>query len=160
MPPCTKRKLTPGEVELAGRVFGAGLDARKVHILALPVWNRAFVAGSRLIAWPAGSAVCDFSVASLHQRSVFVHELTHVWQAQSGVNLILAKLRAGDGRKAYAYDLSTPCEFGGLNIEQQAMIVQHAYLAAHGAETPFESSAYSGVLAALPGSILSNPHQV
>lgn len=160
MSPGAIRTLTSGERDLAREVFGDSLDAGKVAIFALPVWNRAFVTGARLIFWPAASACRDFSTAPLHLQGVFVHELTHVWQAQSGVNLILAKLRAGDGHRAYAYDLSLPCEFAGLNIEQQAMIVQHAFLARKGADTPFESRVYSEVLATWPGSNFSKPHQV
>ena len=50
--------------------------------------------------------------------------------------------------------------FQSLNIEQQAMIIQHAFLAAHGEETPFKFHAYSVVLADWPESIFSNPQQV
>ena len=160
MSPGEFRNLTAGEMDLAESVFGPALDASRVRIFAMPVWNRAFVTGGRLVVWPTTSALKDFSTASLHWRSVLVHEMTHVWQAQSGVNLILAKIAAGDGNRAYAYDLSAPCGFEGLNIEQQAMIVQDAYLARHGAETPFETHVYSEVLANWPGSIFSNPHPV
>ncbi|MEI6440217.1 MAG: hypothetical protein WCO83_08430 [Alphaproteobacteria bacterium] len=160
MSPGKFRKLTPGEVELARLVFGDQLDAGKVTIFALPIWNRAFVTGRHLMVWPAATASLDFSTAPLQVKSVFIHELTHVWQAQSGVNLILAKLAAGDGHRAYAYDLSENCAFQSLNIEQQAMIIQHAFLAAHGEETPFKFHAYSVVLADWPESIFSNPQQV
>ena len=43
--------------------------------------------------WPAASALADFSVAPLWLRSVLVHELVHVWQAQQGVFLPFAKLQ-------------------------------------------------------------------
>lgn len=112
------RKLTSGEAELARDVFGEALDARRVRIFAIPLWDRAFAAGSRLVAWPARTARQDFAIAPLFEQSMFVHELTHVWQAQFGVNLILGKLRAGDGAQAYAYDLSENRDFRSLNIEQ------------------------------------------
>jgi hypothetical protein len=73
--------------------------------------------------------------------------MTHVWQAQTGVNLILGKLRAGDGAQAYRYDLSDDRDFPSLNIEQQAMIIQDAFLAARGGPAPHESHAYSAILA-------------
>ena len=102
------------------------------------------------MVWPAASALADFSTAPLWLRSVLVHELVHVWQAQQGVFLPFAKLRAGDGRAAYAYDLADGRPFSQLNIEQQAMVVQHAYLAAGGGASPYDSKAYAGILEAWP----------
>lgn len=160
MTPGALRRLTSGEIHLARSVFGEKLKACGVWLLALPFWTRAFVPGSRLIVWPAASALKDFSLAPLEVQGVLIHELTHVWQAQHGVNLILAKVRAGDSDQAYAYDLSADCIFEHLNIEQQAMILQHAFLAANGASAPFKTHVYSAALANWPGSIFSNPHQV
>lgn len=103
--------------------------------------------------WPAASALVDFSSAPLWLRSVLIHELTHVWQAQTGVFLPLAKLRAGDDRAAYAYDLDDGRNFSQLNIEQQAMVVQHAYLAAGGGAAPYDTQAYARILAAWPNGV-------
>lgn len=140
MKPLTVRRLTPGERGLAVEMFGQGLDAGRVRLLALPVWNRAFVAGPALMVWPAREALGDFSAAPLGLQAVFVHELTHVWQAQHGVGLLLSKIKAGDGAAAYAYDLAAGTDFTRLNIEQQAMVVQHAFESAHGlaAQHPHE----------------------
>ncbi|HEY2357059.1 MAG TPA: hypothetical protein VGH86_06395 [Phenylobacterium sp.] len=143
MRPLTWRRLTPSETSLAREVFGDGLDAARVRILALPVWPRAFVAGPSLIAWPAVAARVDFGGAPLLIQATLVHELTHVWQAQRGVFLPLAKLRAGDSPRSYAYDLPCGAPFAALNIEQQAMIVQHAFLASRGAEAPFARRLYT-----------------
>ncbi|HEX5262957.1 MAG TPA: hypothetical protein VFW13_05490 [Phenylobacterium sp.] len=60
MRPLTWRRLTPSETDLACEMFGDGLEAARVRILALPVWPRAFVAGPSLIAWPAVAARLDF----------------------------------------------------------------------------------------------------
>ena len=95
--------------------------------------------------------MADFSDAPLWLRSVLIHELTHVWQAQKGVFLPLAKLKAGDGQAAYAYDLADGRNFSQLNIEQQAMVVQHAYLAAGGGAAPYDTQAYARILEAWPG---------
>lgn len=146
MRPGAFRTLTPGERALAREMFDAGLDAGRVRIFAIPLWPRAFAPGGRLIVWPAACALADFSRASLAAQAVFVHELTHVWQAQSGVNLLAAKLRAGDGPDAYAYDLSETCDFSKLNIEQQAMVMQHAFLAARGGSAPHDGEAYARIL--------------
>ncbi len=143
MKPFAVRRLTAAERALAAEVFGAGLDAARVRILALPVWNRAFVAGPGLIVWPARSAPRDFAEAPLHRQATFVHELTHVWQAQNGVHLLIAKLRAGDSDAAYAYDLEQGPAFAALNIEQQAMVVEHAFVASRGGRTPHPAALYA-----------------
>ena len=132
-------------------VFGDGLDVGKVRLFSLPLWPRPFVPNGRLIIWPSTSAMADFSDAPLWLRSVLIHELTHVWQAQKGVFLPLAKLKAGDGQAAYAYDLADGRNFSQLNIEQQAMVVQHAYLAAGGGAAPYDTQAYARILEAWPG---------
>jgi hypothetical protein len=137
------RRLSLAERALAAEVFGDGLDAARVRILALPVWPRAFVAGPSLIVWPARDLPADFGAAPLRAQATFVHELTHVWQAQNGVRLIRAKLRAGDNAAAYAYDLAADTDFAALNIEQQAMVVEHAFLASRGRPTPFAAELYA-----------------
>jgi hypothetical protein len=76
---------------------------------------------------------------------MFVHELTHVWQAQTGVWLPWAKVRAGDGAAAYAYDLIATPDFAALNIEQQAMVVQHAFLSRRGHAAPYPPELYAGL---------------
>ena len=143
MRPFAVRPLTAAERALAAEVFGAGLDAARVRILALPVWSRAFVAGPGLIVWPARTAPRDFADAPLGRQATFVHELTHVWQAQNGVHLLLAKIKAGDSDAAYAYDLERDPEFMRLNIEQQAMVVEHAFVASRGGATPHPAARYA-----------------
>ena len=132
-------------------MFGAVLDATRVRLFALPVWPRAFVAGAGLIVWPARAALADFAMGPLAAQATFVHELAHVWQAQNGVRLLAAKLRAGDDAAAYAYDLAAGPDFARLNIEQQAMVVEHAFLARQGAPTPFPAAAYRAFLADFGG---------
>ena len=148
MRPGRIRRLTPGERDLAREMFGEALAPGRVRLFSAPVLSRAFVAGPGLIVWPARGALLDFSAPDVPLRSqaVFVHELTHVWQAQQGINLLLAKLRAGDDASAYAYDLAGAPDFSQLNIEQQAMVVEHAFLAARGARTPFAASQYEACL--------------
>jgi hypothetical protein len=148
MRPLEKRRLTRAEAGLARSVFGRAIDLDRVRILALPFWRRAFVPGGGLIAWPVDEALADFGAAgvSLRLQARLVHELTHVWQAQRGVNLLIAKLQAGDGPAAYAYDLERGPEFARLNIEQQAMAVEHAFLAGRGARTPHALEVYQAAL--------------
>ena len=142
------RRLTASERALAREMFGDGLDSGRVRILAIPMWNRAFVAGPRLIVWPARGLPTDFAAAPLRLQATFVHELAHVWQAQNGVQLLLAKLKAGDGPAAYAYELSADLDFLALNIEQQAMVVEHAFLASRGVSAPRPPADYAALSAA------------
>jgi hypothetical protein len=143
LPPFQLRRLTSAEHALGREMFGDGLQLDDLRILALPLWRRAFVAGARLMVWPAAALPTDFGRAPLGLQATFVHELTHVWQAQNGVRLLSAKLRAGDSAQAYAYDLTAGCDFAALNIEQQAMVVEHAFLAAHGGLAPHPPDLYA-----------------
>ena len=63
-------------------------------------------------------------------------------------------------RSAYAYDLADGRPFEALNIEQQAMVVQHAYLAAGGGAAPFSSQAYAKVLTAWPQPLGARPREI
>ncbi|MCR5878144.1 hypothetical protein [Phenylobacterium sp. J367] len=146
--PFSLRRLTPAERDLAREMFGAGLDVARVRLLALPLWNRAFVAGPSLIVWPAKALPEDLAAAPLRAQATLIHELTHVWQAQNGVRLLFAKLRAGDSAASYAYGADGLGDFARLNIEQQAMVVEHAFLASRGARAPFAAELYTKVAAA------------
>jgi hypothetical protein len=137
-------------------VFGSSLDLDRVRVWSCPpvAWTtrRPFVAGGllwpgrSLILYPPDQACADFSEARHWEQSVFIHEMTHVWQSQNGVNLLFAKLRAGDTPASYAYDLTPDCVWDGFNIEQQAMIVQHDFLRRRGRRAPFAETAYLAVL--------------
>ena len=61
------------------------------------------------------------------KAAILIHELVHVWQAQQGVNLALAKLKAGDRPDCYAYEIGEATTWYGLNIEQQAMAVEDEF---------------------------------
>jgi hypothetical protein len=141
-------------------VFGSALALERVRIFALPVWRRPFAAGPALVFWPASGALRDFSQARLSLQGVLIHELTHIWQAQTGVNLALAKLRAGDGPEAYHYEPRFGLTFSDLNIEQQAMAVQHAFLASRGATTPFTPEVHAALLAGTPLETSAKPFTV
>ncbi len=143
--PFRLRRLTAGEQALAHEVFGSGIAPGRVQILSMPVWNRAFVAGPGLIVWPATRVRADFSDPDtpLHIQAVFVHELTHVWQAQNGISLLLAKIKAGDSDAAYRYDLLDSKGFAAMNIEQQAMVVEHAFTLSRGGQAPLTAEDYA-----------------
>ncbi len=144
------RALTDGEIALARSVFGDRIELAAIRLVRLPAFlRRAFVpgrfAGRSWIFWPAGSWGEDLSQGPLRRRATLVHELVHVWQAQQGINLLIGKLRAGDGPKAYAYRCDADVAWDGLNIEQQASVVEHRYLLAQGATVPGSDAFYQRV---------------
>ena len=63
---------------------------------------------------------------------MLIHELVHVWQAQQGVNLLAGKLQGGDGPVGLWLSAGCACGWGELNIEQQAMVVEHRFRAVAG----------------------------
>jgi hypothetical protein len=92
----------------------------------------------------------DFSAADLESQAFFLHEMTHVWQAQKRGRLYLPVHRHPFCR--YDYSLVPGRPFERYGIEQQAEIVRHAFLLRHGV-TPAgagDPSAYER-LVAFPG---------
>ena len=149
------RGLTRGELRLAVGEFGQALELDRIRIMATPwPFNRAFVPGRWFgldwILWPGAALPDDFTGAPLSLQAVLIHELVHVWQAQVGVNLLTAKLRAGDGPSAYGYP-NAPCGWDELNIEQQAMAVEHRFRSARGQPVPRAAFHY-GALCPIDGS--------
>ena len=145
-----KRGLTEAEKALARRVFGDKIELDTVRFVASPKpFDRAFVAGRWFgrdwIVWPGARLADDYATAKLSSRATFIHELVHVWQAQQGVNLAWAKIRAGDGADAYGYVPDVNCRWAGLNIEQQASIVEHAYKLSEGGTAPAAKAFYRSI---------------
>jgi len=144
------RPLTPGETTLAHEAFGDALRPGTIRILSAPwPFNRAFVPGRwfrrEWIVWPDKALPADIAAAPLKLQATLVHELTHVWQAQQGVNLLTGKLRAGDRPASYEYPVGMDCSWGDLNIEQQAMVVEHRFRLIHGGVAPAPADFYDRV---------------
>ena len=144
------RGLTAAERNLAAEVFGASLALDTIRFLPAPwPFNRAFVPGRWFgrdwIVWPKQSLPTDIGDAPLRQQAQLIHELTHVWQAQQGINLLTGKIRAGDRPASYRYPVGNDCEWSGLNIEQQAMVVEHRFRLSRGEPTPADAVFYDRV---------------
>ena len=144
------RPLTPGESELAREAFGEHLRCDPVRFLPAPwPFGRAFAPGRWFgrdwIVWPRRTLPPDIAAAPLPLQAVLIHELTHVWQAQQGVNLLTGKLRAGDRPASYEYPTGMDCSWGGLNIEQQAMVVEHRFRLVRGGVVPASAEFYDRV---------------
>lgn len=80
---------------------------------------------------PLSEAYCeDFSNAGTQLQAHFIHEMTHVWQAQVRGRWWVVLRGAWDRRYRYALRADWPLERYGL--EQQAEIVRHAFLLRRG----------------------------
>lgn len=145
-----KRPLTHAEIDLAREAFGDGLRYDTIRIVGSPwPFDRAFVPGRWFgrdwVVWPMKTLPKDLTTAPLGRQATFIHELTHVWQAQQGMNLLTGKIRAGDRPEAYAYPLGVDCLWDGLNIEQQAMVVEHRFRLSRGMKAPADKAFYDRV---------------
>lgn len=80
---------------------------------------------------PDGDAYCDdFSVMPLSAQAFFIHEMTHVWQAQTLGEWYLVLRRHPWCR--YDYSLKPGWKLAQYGIEQQAEIVSHAFTLRNG----------------------------
>lgn len=134
------RPLTPGEAALAGTIFGAAIDYARVRIVR-GKW--AFFQPRRTVMAPCGHVHFhpqgpyyrdDFAAGDLGDQGLFIHEMTHVWQAQTRGTLYLPLMRHPFCRYAYDWQPGRPFERYGL--EQQAEIVRHAFLLERGFRLP------------------------
>jgi hypothetical protein len=127
------RALTSGERAIASEIF-----ARRLVLDGLSVYQaprlpfHAMVPLGRTILFSRWQAAHDFSETEFGEQSWFIHELVHCWQAREGIVLPLAKLGAL-GHRAYRYALIPGKPLRAYNIEQQAEIVRHLFLARRGA---------------------------
>jgi hypothetical protein len=130
------RSLTPGEVDLARTMFGEAIDYRRVRIIRGKWWP---LQPRGIVMAPTGNIHFhpadrrwseDFSKTPLELQGLLIHELTHVWQAQTRGRFYLPLMRHPFCRYAYAIIPGQPFERYGL--EQQAEIVRHAFLARRG----------------------------
>jgi hypothetical protein len=88
----------------------------------------------------------DFSRAPASAQGLFIHEMTHVWQAQAKGRWYLPLMRHPLCR--YDYALRPGWKLDRYGIEQQAEIVRHAFLLSRGLRVPGAPplSSYSGIL--------------
>jgi hypothetical protein len=134
------RTLTGGEEELARSVFGEAIGYDKVRVVRRKWWP---FQPRGIVMAPTGSIYFhphsylwseDFSREPLHRQGLFIHEMTHVWQAQTRGRFYLPLMRHPFCR--YSYTLRPGRRFDRYGLEQQAEIVRHAFLAARGGTPP------------------------
>jgi hypothetical protein len=134
MKPGERRHLSEGEIALGRVVFGEEISWPNVRVLQGPSLGfGAMVPLGRTILFSRWRAARDFTQAPLDEQGWLVHELMHVWQAAHGVFLAGAKLGAL-GKLAYTYTPQPKAQLKDYNIERQAEIARHLFLARAGSE--------------------------
>ncbi|HEX3675956.1 MAG TPA: vgr related protein [Sphingomicrobium sp.] len=130
------RALTAGEIALSRTIFEDAIDYSTVRLIKGKWWpfqpgNAAMSPNGNIYFHPkAGGWSEDFSREMLARQGFFIHEMTHVWQAQRGGSLYLPLMRHPFCR--YSYDLKPGKPFCRYGLEQQAEIVRHRFLADRG----------------------------
>jgi len=124
------RPLTPAERSLTVQLFGDAIALDAVRIRRRRWWplqprNVVMAPRGHIHFHPGGTCYrACFGGAALDEQALFIHEMTHVWQHQAGMNLLLR--RHPFCRYAYVFEPGRP--FARYGIEQQAEIVRHVFL--------------------------------
>jgi hypothetical protein len=130
------RSLTPGEIAMARSVFSEAIDYDRVRLVRRKWW---LFQPRGIVMAPTGNIHFhpqdpnwseDFGQAQSSLQGLFIHEMTHVWQAQTRGRFYLPLMRHPFCR--YAYRFVPGKRFDAYGLEQQAEIVRHAFLQARG----------------------------
>nr|WP_157080947.1 vgr related protein [Novosphingobium naphthalenivorans] len=144
--------MTAGETHLVRSVFGPAIDCGPVRVRRQrwfpfqPV-STVMAPCGHLHFHPRAESYCDdFSQSAPGMQGLFVHEMTHVWQAQTKGRWYLPLMRHPFCR--YDYDLQPGWKLERYGIEQQAEIVRHVFLLSRGYTVPGAQALehYRGVL--------------
>lgn len=131
------RPLTGGEIALARSLFGEAIDYAQVTVRRrkfFPLHPRGVTMApmGHLHFHPLAAHYCDdFAAAPLALQGHFIHEMVHVWQAQTRGRWYLVLRRHPWCR--YDYALRPGLSLAQYGLEQQAEIVRHAFLLRNGA---------------------------
>ncbi|WP_374663084.1 hypothetical protein [Acinetobacter sp.] len=132
------RNLTDGEIALCQTVFGSLIDYTQVQIMNQPYlpWQPKHVvmAPEGRIHALAPSYSPDYALESRPYQGLFIHEMTHIYQHQQRINVLLrgALLQSAfwlsRGKyNPYEYRLQEGKKFFDYNIEQQGNIARDIF---------------------------------
>jgi hypothetical protein len=113
-------------------IFAGAVDTSKVRIKRrrwFPLQPRGVLMApcGHIHFHPRSPSYCDdFAAADIHLQGLFIHEMTHVWQAQTRGWWYLPLRRHPLCR--YSYSIRPGWPLARYGIEQQAEIVRHAFL--------------------------------
>jgi hypothetical protein len=131
--PNAPRSLTEGETRLCASVFGAAVDYSKARVanskfIFFQPSNTTMAPRGTIHFHPkSGIYYEDFSTAPLGVQGLFIHEMTHIWQHQKGIPLLIKR----HPFCRYDYALKPGQQFEKYGLEQQAEIIRHAFLLRH-----------------------------
>lgn len=138
LPVDASRPLSDAEREMARTMFGGAIEYDAVRIVRRK-WaffqpRKVTMAPRGAIHFhPLGDAYCDcFARNSVGWQGHLIHELVHVWQHQSGINLVLRR----HPFCRYSYTVKPGWTLDRYGIEQQAEIVRHVFLMRRGIVVP------------------------
>jgi hypothetical protein len=136
----TDRGLTTGEVDMVRGIFGNAIDTTTVRIHRRK-WhpfqskNTTMAPCGHVHFHPKSPSYCDdFSTASPALQTHFIHEMAHVWQAQTRGKYWLILRRHPFCR--YSYTLMSGKKLCDYGPEQQAEIIAHAFALRRGWAIP------------------------
>lgn len=128
------RKLTPDEIEAAHSIFGESINYDSVRFIHRPhalmkLFTDAIAPNGHVYIYAPDAWAEDYTKSTKRHRRGYMHEMTHIWQHQQGVNLFakgLASTLANifNFEKAYHYSFDNDRAFEDYEIEQQAQIIQ------------------------------------
>lgn len=131
-----ERHLTSGEQELAHSIFGGAINLAEVRLIHRRWWP---LQPAGIVMAPMGNIHFhplsdswseNFSNEPLAAQGLFIHEMTHVFDAQTRGRFYLPLMRHPFCR--YRYALQPGRAFAHYGIEQRAEIVRHAFLLRQG----------------------------
>jgi len=131
------RPLTFGETELSRTVFADTVKYNRIRIYHESYFpfgaqpdDVAMSPDGNIYFDPDGTLYKeDFSKANIHSKALFIHEMTHVWQHQKGMNV---RIR-GVFQRTYKYLPFEPGKaFLDYGIEQQGDIVRDYFYLLNG----------------------------
>jgi hypothetical protein len=146
----TGRRLTAREIALVRSIFGDAIDLDRVRIHNRRWWwfqprQITMAPDGHLWFHPKNDLFCDdFCDRNVALQGLFIHEMVHVWQHQSGIFLPLRR----HPFCRYSYSLKPGWTLRQYGIEQQAEIVRHIFLLRNNVKVPGAPplEQYAGIL--------------
>jgi hypothetical protein len=129
------RALTAGEIAMVRPFFAGSIDYTKVRVVPERYFllqpADTYMTPNGNIYAPGPLFQADFSLPAVDAslRAIFVHEMMHVWQHQSGLDLIVGGVveflrQGGDYARAYPYLLAAGRDLLDYGLEQQAALIE------------------------------------